>query len=181
VPLPGEPLFKILYIAYNFPCGIFFSIYILLHIFPHRIRKYFARKIVRKSTKAQMDFFGKSFSLRFVYIKLCKCLPMRIKSGDQTIRIRVTRLGEFSPRGHLFTFGSFLKIADVAQYSAYFFHRTNYLLILTKNGLYYIFGQFFTNSTVKYWPNCNTTNFLSKLIHNFVPWKKVGQTFLLLL
>jgi hypothetical protein len=53
---------------------------------------------------------------------------------------RVTRLGEFSP------IGSFLKTTSVAKnICATFVHCENYIFILTKNGLGYIFGDFVTN------------------------------------
>jgi hypothetical protein len=48
------------------------------------------------------------------------------KTDRQSVRenlARVTRLGEFSPNGRLFTMGSFLKIAEVAHiFRGYFFH-----------------------------------------------------------
>jgi hypothetical protein len=42
---------------------------------------------------------------------------------------RVTRLGEFSPIGYLFSLGGFLKITEIAQILV---HGTSYALILTK-------------------------------------------------
>jgi hypothetical protein len=49
---------------------------------------------------------------------------------------RVTRLGEFSPIGRLFTLGCVRKITEVAQiYGLHFFHGTIYVLILTKKWL----------------------------------------------
>jgi hypothetical protein len=57
-------------------------------------------------------------------------------------------LGEFSPNGRSLTLGSFLKIAVVAQFlGATLFHSTSYVLIWAKQGLGYILGDFFTNSS----------------------------------
>jgi hypothetical protein len=48
----------------------------------------------------------------------------------------------------LFTLGSFSKIAKVTQiFLATFLHRTYGVLILAKQGLGYIFGKIFTNSS----------------------------------
>jgi hypothetical protein len=47
---------------------------------------------------------------------------------------RLTRLGESSPIGRLFTLGSFSKITEVAHIFCYFFQSTNHALILTKMG-----------------------------------------------
>jgi hypothetical protein len=62
-------------------------------------------------------------------------------------RSRVTRLGELSPSGRLFSLGSLLKVTEGAyvNFLAYFFHSINYVLNLTKNGLGYTLGDFFTN------------------------------------
>jgi hypothetical protein len=64
---------------------------------------------------------------------------------------RVTRLGEFSPnspKGWLFTLGSGSKLTEVACISGLLLFRgTSYALILTKNGLGFILGHFFTNSS----------------------------------
>jgi hypothetical protein len=50
---------------------------------------------------------------------------------------RVTRLGEFSPIGWLFTLGSFLKMTEVAQIFGLLFPNVSatYVLILTESGL----------------------------------------------
>jgi hypothetical protein len=48
---------------------------------------------------------------------------------------RVTRFGEFSPIGRLFSLGSFWKITEVAtKMRATFFHVKMYALMLTKMG-----------------------------------------------
>jgi hypothetical protein len=57
-------------------------------------------------------------------------------------------LGEFSPKARLFTLGSFSKITQGAEkFGAILFQRIDYVLILTKNGLGYILGDLFTNSS----------------------------------
>jgi hypothetical protein len=43
---------------------------------------------------------------------------------EATTRNRVTRLGEFSPIGRLFSLSSYLKITKVPQFYSYFFHGT---------------------------------------------------------
>jgi hypothetical protein len=60
---------------------------------------------------------------------------------------RVTRLGEFSPVGRLFTLGSVLKITELhsADFWASFSHGTGYVLIFANNHLGYSLGYFFTN------------------------------------
>jgi hypothetical protein len=62
--------------------------------------------------------------------------------------VRVTRLGEFSPIVHLTTWISFSKITEAAQIWGLFFTNGKICVpILTKNGLGYILGDFFTNSS----------------------------------
>jgi hypothetical protein len=62
---------------------------------------------------------------------------------------RVTRLGEFSPIGWLFTFGTFVKITEVAQIiGLLFFHTKSYVLIFTKNELRHIYKTHQGNSRV---------------------------------
>jgi hypothetical protein len=57
--------------------------------------------------------------------------------------VRVTRLGEFSPIGRLF---GFLKITDAGQFFWLpFFRVKSFTLNLTKNGLGFIWGDYFTN------------------------------------
>jgi hypothetical protein len=59
---------------------------------------------------------------------------------------RVTRLGKVSPNGRLFTSGRFSYITDVAQdFWTTLSLFIDFVLILTKNGLGYILGDFFTN------------------------------------
>jgi hypothetical protein len=50
---------------------------------------------------------------------------------------RMTRLGEFLPKGRLFTLGIFIKITEVAQNCGllFFFSLLDYTLILTKKVL----------------------------------------------
>jgi hypothetical protein len=56
----------------------------------------------------------------------------------------VTRLGEFSPIGRLFTLGSILLITEVAQIFVLPFSKLkNCVLILAKNGLGYSLGNSF--------------------------------------
>jgi hypothetical protein len=61
---------------------------------------------------------------------------------------RVTSLGEFSPIGWLLTLGSFL-MTEVCSSNLWttFSQCISNVSILTKNGLSYIFGEFFTNSS----------------------------------
>jgi hypothetical protein len=69
-----------------------------------------------------------------------------IKSGDGRAPIRVTRCGNFSPIGRLFTLGGIHKIIEVAKlFRATIFHGTSYVLMLTWNGLGCILGDFFTD------------------------------------
>jgi hypothetical protein len=64
------------------------------------------------------------------------------------IATRVTRLGENSPKGWLFTMVSCSKIRKVAtKFVLLFFKCKSYILTLTKNGLGYILGDFFPNSS----------------------------------
>jgi hypothetical protein len=56
--------------------------------------------------------------------------------------------GEISPNARLFALGSFSKIyTSSPKLWATSFQRIDYVLILTKNGLGYILGDFFTNSS----------------------------------
>jgi hypothetical protein len=59
----------------------------------------------------------------------------------------VTRLGEFSPIGWLFTLGSFLKMTQVADILGNFSPRLRLWNNFVKNGLGYILGDSFTNSS----------------------------------
>jgi hypothetical protein len=78
---------------------------------------------------------------------------------------RVTRLGDFftfwanfSPIGRLLTLGSFLKMTDIAQFWAYFFHAISCVLIWTEMELLHFrkrisspwsgLGYIFTNSSL---------------------------------
>jgi hypothetical protein len=64
-----------------------------------------------------------------------------------TVLSRVTRLGEFSPIGQLIPLGSFLKITDVAQIFNYFVLLFQLWINFDKNGLGYILGDCFSNSS----------------------------------
>jgi hypothetical protein len=57
-------------------------------------------------------------------------------------------LGEFLPNGPMFIFGSFLKIKKSSKNNwAICFQSKSYVLIMAKNGLGYILGDFFKNSS----------------------------------
>jgi hypothetical protein len=58
---------------------------------------------------------------------------------------RVTRMGEFSPIGWLFTLGSFFNDRTTANFWTAFSQLTGYVFILTKNGLGYSLGDFVKN------------------------------------
>jgi hypothetical protein len=65
---------------------------------------------------------------------------------------RVTRLGQFSPLGQLFSVGSFLTITEVAENFVTIFTRIKWCIYFDKNVLgYYIFGRFFTKQI---WSPC---------------------------
>jgi hypothetical protein len=57
-------------------------------------------------------------------------------------------LDEFSLLGRLFTLGSFLNNRGSQNFWASLFHGENFVLILTKIGLGYVLGDFFTNALV---------------------------------
>jgi hypothetical protein len=59
----------------------------------------------------------------------------------------VTRSGEFSPNGHYCTVGRFIKITEVARILGYIFPKCKFWINLDKNGLGYILGDFFINSS----------------------------------
>jgi hypothetical protein len=72
--------------------------------------------------------------------------------GGKSFRAQVWAAGGpdwaiFSPIGWLFTLGSFFKKTGVTKVFGQFFRGTNYVLILADNGLGYILGTFFTNSS----------------------------------
>jgi hypothetical protein len=59
---------------------------------------------------------------------------------------RVTRLGENSPIGQLFTLSSFFKITKVdVEVGATFVQEKSYVLLMMYNGLGYFWGGFFTH------------------------------------
>jgi hypothetical protein len=60
----------------------------------------------------------------------------------------VTRLGEFLPIGRLFNLdSSFEKFRSSLNFWDNFVHGASYAMILTKNALGYILGDFFANSS----------------------------------
>jgi hypothetical protein len=66
---------------------------------------------------------------------------------------RVTRLGGFSPIGWLFNSGSFWQLQKQPTFFDYFFSPLRLCISFDKNGLGYVLGDFFTNST--YHPECH--------------------------
>jgi hypothetical protein len=77
-------------------------------------------------------------------------------------------LGEFSPIGRLFTFGSFVKITEVCSpnFWATFFHGEGYAFVLTKNRVGYFLGNYYAKSSGHSAGNC------SKLMNARVGWAK---------
>jgi hypothetical protein len=61
----------------------------------------------------------------------------------------VTRLGEFSPIGWLFTLAKFMKITEVAEifFATFFPRQVSYAQSLTKKVLGHILADFFKNSS----------------------------------
>jgi hypothetical protein len=76
---------------------------------------------------------------------LLTLLRVSIVGGNSPLPLShsVTRLGEFSPKGRLFTLGNFF-ITEVAHIFVLLFPYvgTRFVLILTKNVLGYILGDF---------------------------------------
>jgi hypothetical protein len=68
------------------------------------------------------------------------------KQGCNVI-IRVTRFGEFSPLGQLFTLDSLFKNFKSSTNCVLLFNTVSFAVILTKEELGYIFGPFFTNGS----------------------------------
>jgi hypothetical protein len=56
-------------------------------------------------------------------------------------------LGDFLPIGQLFALGSFLKISKDPEFWPTFYYGKSFAPILTKNGLGYILGEIFANSS----------------------------------
>jgi hypothetical protein len=57
-------------------------------------------------------------------------------------------LDEFSPTGQFFSLCSFLKVTEVAHiFGARSFHGKKFCIDFDKNGLGYILGDFFANSS----------------------------------
>jgi hypothetical protein len=75
---------------------------------------------------------------------------------------RVTRLGEFSPNGWLFTLGCFLKISEVAHIFGFLFSTVKviYALILTKMYWATFLAILSTNSSGQ---NANESHKITKL------------------
>jgi hypothetical protein len=79
----------------------------------------------------------------------------------------VTRVGEFSSIGRLFTFGSFLKVTEVAQnFKLLFSHGKSYVRVLTKMG-WVKFGSIFYKLIWSPWRQ------LTKLIWS--PWRQLTK------
>jgi hypothetical protein len=76
-----------------------------------------------------------------------KCKKNSIPVAKFFHSTRVTRLGDFSPIGRLFTFCILLKITGTAQFLSTFFHGKSDALILTKYRFGYILSDFFTYSS----------------------------------
>jgi hypothetical protein len=82
---------------------------------------------------------------------------------------RVTRLGEFSPNGRLFTLGSILEnCLKSPHFCASFYPGMNYVIVLTKIGLGYILGDFYTKSS--------EASFLKTRRREFAPTEKLAPT-----
>jgi hypothetical protein len=80
--------------------------------------------------------------------KIDSCTFLGLKGTLNLLRVRVTRLDEFSPFGRLFSLGSFLRLRKYPKILGNFFRSSGFVvLILAKNGLGYILGDFFTNSS----------------------------------
>jgi hypothetical protein len=74
------------------------------------------------------------------FTHICKkILQICVKLGKSCL----VGLGEFSPNGQMFSFGSSSKMTKVSQ----IFSCESCVLILTKNGLGHILGDFFINSS----------------------------------
>jgi hypothetical protein len=104
---------------------------------PDKVSQIFLRKVCSFFVKKNRQVF--------------QC-PQKTGSRAVSARARVTRFGEISPIGRLFTFSSFLKLTEVAQiFGLLFFHDTRYvctyILILPINGLGFVLGDSFTNSS----------------------------------
>jgi hypothetical protein len=84
----------------------------------------------------------------------------------------VTRLGEFSPNGRLFTLGTVMNPKRSPNFCATFSRSVDYALILPKIGLGYILGVFFTNSSGHPEGLPQDCGFKSLLNYNFDPRKK---------
>jgi hypothetical protein len=72
------------------------------------------------------------------------CLQFQIIFKATFVRLRVTRLGEFSTFWATVFFG---QIQKLPKFSGYFFHGKRCVLILTKNGFGHVLGDFLTNSS----------------------------------
>jgi hypothetical protein len=59
----------------------------------------------------------------------------------------VTRLGEFSPNARLFALGIFWKMTEIAHNFGILFPNFRLCINFDKNGLGYILGDFFANSS----------------------------------
>jgi hypothetical protein len=78
---------------------------------------------------------------------MCSIQCTKRKENVTNVGIRVTRSGEFSPFGRLFSLGRFSKITQLAQISGLLFSTVKIINFDKKNGPGYILGDFFTNSS----------------------------------
>jgi hypothetical protein len=69
--------------------------------------------------------------------------PQRLGKKVSRVSARVTRLGEFSPNGRLFTLGNGLKITEVVQISGLLFSALPVLILKKMFGPH--FGRLFHN------------------------------------
>jgi hypothetical protein len=83
----------------------------------------------------------------FVYLQFFSYYEDQFET-QISVKARVTRLGEILPIpiGRLFTLKEFLSRSRIL---AAFFHEISYVLILPENGLGYILGDFFKNSSIR--------------------------------
>jgi hypothetical protein len=86
----------------------------------------------------------------------------RKKKRDLLVTNRMTRFGEFSPIGWLFTLGTFLQITKVF---GYFLKGLGHAFVSAKHGLGSILGDFFANSSGHPVYHSETSQFRKMLTH----------------
>jgi hypothetical protein len=112
--------------------------------FPQDMRMSLCRALVLLRHKNLLDLTD----LLQLFFELLKCQdkPLRKFLRDHIItdlknsnaKHKVTRLGEFSPIGRLFTLGSFLNYKSRSNFRSTFFRRKKGRINFDKNGLGYI-------------------------------------------